>query len=254
MESKSLFKFSLLLFSLVAKVSSLQFELLNEGINPFILMSDSMNQSIYYTPFKRFTNVEGNTSTPFTGTGSIFPLVTGLPYKPSAMEFCFKMQILYVCAADQGYIFAYKIILNDNASSMAEKVVFNPNYYRLKLIDLDTNFPLNCSGSPAGSSLKLDKFGNLLFVESSKKAIKRVPSSTLDKILNLQARPSMEKFSSEVYCDTLYSVNTTKYLYNLEGITLERDYLYWSNSHRFDSINTPVAKAFSEPFIKKVPL
>ena len=64
----------------------------------------------------------------------------------------------------------------------------------------------------------------------------------------------MEKFSSEVYCDTLYSVNTTKYLYNLEGITLEREYLYWTNSHRFDSINTPVAKAFSEPFIKKVPL
>ena len=135
MESKSLFKFTLLFIFLVVQASSLQLELLNEGINPFILMSDAVNQSIYYTPFKRLTNIEGNTSTPYTGTGNIFPLVTGLPYKPSAMEFCFKTQILYVCAADQGFIFAYKIILNDNASSMADKVVFNPNYYKLKLID-----------------------------------------------------------------------------------------------------------------------
>ena len=254
MESKSLFKFTVLLISLAAQASSLQLELLDEGINPFILMSDPWNMSIYYTPFKRLTNIEGNTSTPYTGTGSIFPLVKGLPYKPSAMEYCFKMQVLYVCAANQGFIYAYKIILNDNASSMAEKVAINPNYYRLNLMDKDTNLPLDCSSSPAGSSLKLDKFGNLLFVENSKTTIRRIPSSTLDKILNLPARRNMEKFSSDVYCDTLYSVNTTKYLYNLEGITLEREYLYWSNSHTFNSINTPVSKAFSEPFIKKVPL
>ena len=98
-------------------------------------MSDARNQSIYFTPFKRIKNIDGNITTPFTGTGSIFPLVTGLPYKPTAMEFCFKMQILYVCAPDQGAIFAYKIILNENAASMADKVVFNPNYYKLKLID-----------------------------------------------------------------------------------------------------------------------
>ncbi len=117
------------------KAYTLQLELLNDGVFPYILLSDSQNQSIYYTPFKRYANVDTNVSTPFTGTGDIFPLVNNLPYKPSAMEFCFKMQILYVCSADQSSIFAYKIILNENAASMADKVVFNPNYYKLKLID-----------------------------------------------------------------------------------------------------------------------
>lgn len=64
----------------------------------------------------------------------------------------------------------------------------------------------------------------------------------------------MEKFSTDVYCETLYSVNTTKYMYALQGITVEREYLYWTNEHSFETLNTPVSKAFAEPFIKKVPL
>ena len=124
----------------------------------------------------------------------------------------------------------------------------------MKPIDNQTGEALKCSGNPAGSSLKLDKFGNLLFVENSKKSIIRVSSATLGKVFSLQARPNMTKFSTEIQVEKLYSQNTTSYIYALQGITVEREYLYWSNSHVGNKVNTPVSKAFAEPFIKRVPL
>ena len=69
---------------------------------------------------------------------------------------------------------------------MSEKVTVNPNYYQMKPVDSETGEPIKCRGTPAGSSLKLDKFGNLLFVENSKESsIIRISSATLDKVFNL---------------------------------------------------------------------
>ena len=76
---------------------------------------------------------------PITGTGNLFPLVSNLSYGPSAMEFCFRMQVLYVCDADKGTIYAYRILLKENVGSMAEKVSTDPKYYKLRLIDPETD-------------------------------------------------------------------------------------------------------------------
>ena len=48
-------------------------------------------------------------NTTYRGALEVVKLIPNLTYKPSAMEFCFKMQILYVCSSDQGYIYAYKV-------------------------------------------------------------------------------------------------------------------------------------------------
>jgi len=54
------------------------------------------------------------------------------------MEFCFRMQVLYVCDADKGTIYAYRILLKENVGSMAEKVSIDPKYYKLRLLDPET--------------------------------------------------------------------------------------------------------------------
>jgi hypothetical protein len=102
--------------------------------------------------------------------------------------------------------------------------------------------------------LKLDKFGNLIFIEASRNAIMRIPSKDLNKVMALVPRPDMKTIDTNVSCEVLYSKNTTSYIYSLQGLTLEREYLYWTNSHIEGQTNIPVAKAFAEPFIKKVPM
>jgi hypothetical protein len=107
-----------------------------------------VGRAIYFTPFKRYSNIDGMVKpdqdkndvvqAPITGTGNLFPLVSNLSYGPSAMEFCFRMQVLYVCDADKGTIYAYRILLKENVGSMAEKVSIDPKYYKLRLLDPET--------------------------------------------------------------------------------------------------------------------
>ena len=46
--------------------------------------------------------------------------------------------MLYVCDADKGTIYAYRILLKENVGSMAEKVSIDPKYYKLRLLDPET--------------------------------------------------------------------------------------------------------------------
>ena len=77
---------------------------MDSGVEPYLILSDN-NNTIYYTSFKNY--VVDNTT--YRGALKVEELIPNLTYKPSAMEFCFKMQILYVCSSDQGYIYAYKV-------------------------------------------------------------------------------------------------------------------------------------------------
>jgi hypothetical protein len=52
--------------------------------------------SIYYTQFKRVKkDADGE---PMTGIGKIFPLMNNLTFEPTAMEYCFREKVLYICA------------------------------------------------------------------------------------------------------------------------------------------------------------
>ena len=49
-----------------------------------------------------------------TGIGKIYPLITNLKFEPTAMEYCFKEKVLYICAGPNsgelsGQKIAYKL-------------------------------------------------------------------------------------------------------------------------------------------------
>ena len=51
----------------------------------------------------------------------------------------------------------------------------------------------------------------------------------------------------------LYTAVTTSTTHNLEDLTIEKEFLYWTNSAKFQRFGT-VHKAFTEPFGRAVPL
>ena len=64
----------------------------------------------------------------------------------------------------------------------------------------------------------------------------------------------MPVITIDVTCVTLYSNDSTSYIYSLNGITLEREYLYWTNNAKGTQQYAAIAKAFAEPFYRAVPL
>jgi len=108
---------------------------------------------------------------------------------------------------------------------------------------------------PCGTSLKLDSYGNLYFAAKSKKAIMKVSHSELDKMFALPPRANSPVMRINLTCTEVYSSNTTSYVSNIGAITIEREYLYWTNTdQQSDSFNqSSVCKAFTTPFIKQVP-
>jgi hypothetical protein len=113
---------------------------------------------------------------------------------------------------------------------------------------------VECSAQISGSALKLDKFGNLHYISKDKTAIMRIPSMEIMKVMNVKPRVSMKSMIFNVTSQVLYSNYTTSYIYSLNGITLEREYLYWTNTPKGTQQYAAVAKAFAEPFIHAVPL
>jgi len=89
---------------------------------------------------------------------------------------------------------------------------------------------MQCSAKIPGSSLKLDKFGNLHFISKNQSAIMKIARAGLMKVFDLVNRQNMRQILTRLDTDILYSNDTTSYIYNLNGITLEREYLYWTNS------------------------
>jgi hypothetical protein len=78
--------------------------------------------------------------------------------------------------------------------------------------------------------MKLDKFGNLFFLSRDGNVIMKVPSYDLDKVFNLPPRPLISNLRINVSCQEVYSQSSTKYASDIKGITLEREYLYWTNN------------------------
>lgn len=50
------------------------------------------------------------------------------------------------------------------------------------------------------------------------------------KVMNVKPRANMKSMVFNVTSQVLYSNYTTSYIYSLNGITLEREYLYWTNT------------------------
>ena len=66
------------------------------------------------------------------------------------------------------------------------------------------------------TGIKLDKFGNLFFVEKiEKKAIMKVKNEDIDKLLNLVDRPGDQIVHTNITCSEVYSNKTTKYISSL---------------------------------------
>ncbi len=141
--------------------------------------------------------------------------------------------MIFMCAGPDsgnltGSIIAFKLEIQE-ASKVKVFVESPGTQFVIKPIDKVTNQQAYCSGRIPGNSLKMDKFGNLLFIREDKRAIVKVPRSDLKKVFNLKERTNIKSLNINVTCEVLYSNDTTAYIYALQGITLEREYLYWSN-------------------------
>lgn len=125
--------------------------------------------------------------------------------------------------------------------------------YTLRPVHKDKEIYMRCNDK--GSSLKLDKFGNLIFLERGGKGIMKILNRHLDLVFNLPPRPQLSNLRINVTCEDLYTYDSTKYARDIQAITLEREYLYWTNKYTATSDHqSAIAKAFTEPFMKQVPL
>lgn len=79
----------------------------------------------------------------------------------------------------------------------------------------------------------------------------KIPHSDLDKVFNLVDRPELLTMQINVTCTVIYSSNSTNYIRSLSGLTLEREYLYWTNN---GTNTSSISKAYTQPFVKQVPL
>ena len=169
-----------------------------------------------------------------TGIGKIIPLLTNLSFEPSAMEYCFGQRILYICAGPNsgnlsGSIIAFRIQI-DEVGDEKIKVAIPGTQYVIRPLQNVTNKFVECSAHISGSALKLDKFGNLHYISKGQTAIMRISSLDINKVMNVKPRVGMKYMIFNVTSQVLYSNKTTSYIYSLNGITLEREYLYWTNN------------------------
>lgn len=90
--------------------------------------------------------------------------------------------------------------------------------------------------------MKLDKFGNLFYVDRNVQAIVKIVSANLtNPVTNTKAQ-------------IVYSANETEKMRRVEAITIEREYLYWTNVQSpNESDNGAIHKAFTQPFVKPEP-
>ena len=84
----------------------------------------------------------------------------------------------------------------------------------------------------------------MLYIDKSREAILKIKYSDLKAFVNENVEPP-------VY--PLYTSHTTVTADNLEDLSIEKEYLYWTNSSS-DSKFGIVHKAFTEPFGRGIPL
>lgn len=59
---------------------------------------------------------------------------------------------------------------------------------------------MTCNPGAGGSSIKLDMYGNLYFVESHSKAVMKIVNSDLEKVFNLPPRANMTVLHINLTC------------------------------------------------------
>ena len=103
---------------------------------------------------------------------------------------------------------------------------------------------IECAG------LNADKFGNLLYVDKRTQSIRKLKSKDILALSTSQDTTCVEDCTDLSH--VLYSSATTETANNLRDITIEREYLYWTNegsTGRHGSVH----KSFAEPFINQSP-
>ncbi len=114
---------------------------------------------------------------------------------------------------------------NPPSVNKASYYVIRPMYSQYS--DSETKTMMAC-----GPSLKLDRYGNLFFVEAKKKMILKVDNSELEKMFALPPRANMSVIRINLTASEVYSSNTTKYITNIGSMALEREYLYCTNTNQ----------------------
>lgn len=154
---------------------------------------------------------------------------------------------------NDGFIAAFKL---NNTDGEKLTLKSTPDMYTLRPVHKDSEKYMRCNADAGGSSMKLDKFGNLIFLARDGEGIMKIKSEMLSKVFNLPPRSNLANLKINVTCEDLYTPESTKYATNISGITLEREYVYWTNNLNESTADqsSAVVKAFSEPFIKQVPL
>mmetsp|Transcript_31677 Transcript_31677/g.23479 ORF Transcript_31677/g.23479 Transcript_31677/m.23479 type:complete len:208 (-) Transcript_31677:332-955(-) len=145
--------------------------------------------------------------------------------KPTYLEYDFSRHHLYFCE-DEAFAIRGVPIVYEEAT---DKVHAGPVYLIKDGIDC--------------GDLKLDSFGNLFFVDRSQHFIAKLEKEKLDLATN--GKP----FNISI----IYSQNLTEYLSFPEAITIEREYIYWTNVGE-GSENGIIHKAFTDPFVRNLPI
>ena len=150
-------------------------------------------------------------------------LISGLKY-PTYSTYDFKNKLFYICDCDE--ILQFKIEFDQ---SLKTKVTATRNGPIVQGVF--------CGG------LTLDKFNNLFYVDvSDKSSIRKVNRDLL----------MLDKYPVELISETVYEGESSRSAVNMQDITIEHEYLYWTNDSHSDG-HGGVHKAFTEPFIKKEP-
>lgn len=149
--------------------------------------------------------------------------ITDLKY-PTYTAYDFKNKLFYVCDCDEVVQYAIEFNADDKV-----KVKASRNGSILKNV--------YCGG------LAVDKFNNLFYVDTSgKSSIRKVNRDLL----------LLDKYPVDLVSDTLYEGEFSRSAVNMQSISIEQEYLYWSNDSHEDG-HGGVHKAFTEPFIRKEP-
>ena len=150
-------------------------------------------------------------------------LIGGLNY-PTYTTYDFKAKLFYVCDCDR--ILQYEIVFNDESQPKVSATLNGPVVQNVF-----------CGG------LALDKFHNLFYVDvSDKSSVRKVNRDLL----------LLDKYPVDLVSDPLYEGEFSRAAINMASISIEHEYLYWTNDSHMDG-HGGVHKAFTEPFIRNEP-
>ena len=107
--------------------------------------------------------------------------------------------------------------------------------------------------------MSTDKFGNLFYVDKARQNISKISGTELEAHFSGKKESSgygnvWESIPGKPFLTNriLYDRGTTDSATNIEDISIEREYLYWTNSAN-SGRHGSIHKAFTEPFGRAVP-